>query len=70
MDFSDKVYALRTKKGLTQVELAKLVNVSQSMIWQFEKKNRKPTPNTAIQLAKTLGVKLDDLMNDERNIEY
>lgn len=70
MKFSDKVYTLRTKKGLTQGELAKLVNVSQGMIWQFEKNNRKPTPNTAIQLAKTLGIKLDDLMNDERNIEY
>ena len=68
MKFSDKVYYLRKKKGLTQTELAKKVNVSQGMIWLFEAGRRKPTKNTEIQLAKVLGVKVVDLMNDERDI--
>lgn len=68
MKFSDKVYYLRKKKGLTQTELAKKANVSQGMIWLFEAGRRKPTKNTEIQLAKVLGVKPADLMNDERDI--
>ena len=42
MKFSDKVYYLRKKKGLTQVELAEKANVSQGMIWLFEAGRRKP----------------------------
>ena len=68
MKFSDKVYTLRKKKGLTQTELAKKANISQSMIWFFESGKRKPTKNTAIQLAKVLGVKEADLMDDERSV--
>lgn len=68
MKFSDKVYYLRKKKGLTQVELAEKANVSQGMIWLFESGRRKPTKNTELQLAKVLGVKPIDLMDDERSI--
>lgn len=68
MNFSEKVHYLRRRKGLTQVQLAKLVNVSQGTIWLFEAGRRKPTPNTALQLARVLGVKEIDLMNDDRSV--
>ena len=69
MKFSDKVYYLRMKRGLTQAELARLANISQQSIAHFEKDRGRPQINTQIQLAKVLGVKVDDLMNDERSIE-
>lgn len=68
MKFSEKVFYLRKKNGLTQCELAQRTNITQPMIFLFEADKRKPTTNTAIQLAKVLGVEYDDLMNDERSI--
>ena len=68
MKFSDKVYYLRKKKGLTQAELAKLSNVTQAAVQGYETGRVRPFRNTQIQLAKALGVKVVDLMNDERSI--
>lgn len=70
MTFASKVEYLRKKKGLTQDELAKLTNVSQVAIHAYEKGKAVPFKNTQIQLAKVLGVKVSDLMNDERTVLY
>ena len=68
MLINEKLKFLRKKRGLTQAELAKLTNVSQQTIWVYEAGKQKPTTNTLIQLAKVLGVKADDLLNDERSV--
>lgn len=68
MKFSDKVKYLRTKKGLTQEELGRLTYLSQKTIQAYEKGRITPRMHTAVQLAKVLGVKPADLMNDERSI--
>lgn len=68
MKFSDKVFYLRQKNKLTQVELAKKVNVKQSTIQAYESGRAKPMINTAIQLASALNVELNDLMHDERSV--
>lgn len=69
MKFSDKVKYLRIKRGYTQAELAELTNITQPALQAYEAGKAKPLKNTAIQLAKVLGVDVDDLMNDERNVE-
>ena len=69
MNLADKVKYLRTKKGYTQEELAKLANVSQPSIVAYENGTRKPVVNTIIQLAKVLGVKPNVLTDDERSVE-
>lgn len=69
MKFSDKVFYLRQKNKLTQVELAEKANVKQSTIQAYESGRAKPMINTAIQLAKALDVEVDDLMNDERSVD-
>lgn len=69
MNFSQKIYYLRMKRGLTQTELAKLSNISQQSIAHYENGRGIPTMNNAIQLAKVLNVKTDDLLNDERSVE-
>lgn len=68
MKFSDKLSYLRNKRGLSQTELAKLSNISQQSISHFETGRGVPSMNNAIQLAKVLSVKVDDLMNDEKEI--
>lgn len=68
MKFSDKVKYLRIKRGYTQVELAELTNITQPALQAYESGKAKPLKNTAIQLAKVLGVDVNDLMNDERSV--
>ena len=69
MKFSDKLMYLRTKRGLTQTELAKLSNVSQQSISHFENGRGKPSTNNAYQIAKVLGVKVGELLDDERSVD-
>lgn len=68
MKFSDKVFYLRQKNKLTQVELAEKAHVKQSTIQAYESGRAKPFYGTAVQLANALGVDIDDLMNDERSV--
>jgi transcriptional regulator with XRE-family HTH domain len=67
--FSDKVKYLRIKRGYTQVELAELTNITQPALQAYEAGKAKPLKNTAIQLAKVLGVDVNDLMNDEKELK-
>lgn len=69
MKFSDKVFYLRKKKGLTQQELATLTHVSQGAIQGYETGRIVPHLNTLIQLAKVLNVSANDLIDDERSVE-
>ena len=68
MNFSQKLYYLRTKKKLTQAELAKLSNVSQQSIAHYENGRGIPTMNTILQLSRVFGVKPDDLINDAKSV--
>lgn len=63
MTFAERLENLRLAKGYTQEELAKLVNVSQPSYWAYEKRGSIPHRNTQIQLARVLGVTVDELMN-------
>ena len=68
MKFPNKVKYLRIKHGYTQLELAELTNITQPALQAYEAGKAKPLKNTAIQLAKVLGVDVNDLMNDEKEI--
>lgn len=70
MKFPERVRYLREKKGLTQEELARLTNVSQVSIHAYEAGKVKPFRNTQIQLAKHLGVTVNELMKEEDNEQY
>ena len=69
MKFSDKVYHLRMKKKLTQVELAEKAHITQSTVQAYESGRAKPMYNTMVALANALEVNVDDLMNDERSVD-
>ena len=67
MNFAQRLEYLRIKNGYTQKELAELINVSQPTYWAYERLGSIPHKNTQIQLAKVLGVTIEDLMNDDLN---
>lgn len=52
----------RNAKGYTQPELARLVDVDQTMISKIEKGKRNPSVPLLEDLADKLGVTIDDLV--------
>ena len=52
----------RKEAGLTQEELAKSLDVTQTVIWRYERGRRKPEPERLLELADALGVTTDALL--------
>ena len=58
---SNNVYALRTKKGLTQEELAEKVGITRQTVISIEKGNYTPSVHLALKIASTFGVMIEDI---------
>jgi transcriptional regulator with XRE-family HTH domain len=54
--FGSRLRAAREQKGLTQVELAESLGISQSAVAQWESGRSSPAPATAARLQKLLGI--------------
>lgn len=69
MSLAERLKELRTEKGLTQKELANLLDISPSAIAMYEVKRRDPDTNTLIKIADVFGVSIDYLVGktDIRN---
>lgn len=57
-----KVKEYREKAGMTQVELAKVCNVTNIMICYIETGRKNPSIYLLRDIAEALGVKMEDLM--------
>jgi putative transcriptional regulator len=57
----NNVYDCRTKKGLTQEELAQKIGVTRQTIIAIEKGNYTPSVLLALKLAKTFSVSVETL---------
>lgn len=64
-----KIKELRKNKGLTQKELAILVNMGDTTIANYEKGFRTPKKNTLFKLANALSVTIDDLFPPIQKID-
>ncbi|HEP5559332.1 phage repressor protein [Streptococcus dysgalactiae subsp. equisimilis] len=64
-----KIKELRKNKGLTQKELAILVNMGDTTIANYEKGFRTPKKNTLFKLANALSVTIDDLFPPIQEID-
>ncbi len=60
--FGERLAALRKDQGLTQVQLAGLLDVSQQAITAYESGQRRVPISTLPLLAHTLGVSVEDLI--------
>lgn len=60
--FGKRLKLLRTKNGLTQQELAKILNVSSMTTSNYEQKQRKPNSDFIIATAKYFNVSSDYLL--------
>lgn len=71
MTFSDKLFKLRTDKGLSQNELAKNAGLSQTAIYYLEKGKRQAKFETIIRIAEALDTDFFDLIDDnDANLNF
>lgn len=64
-DTAELITALRTEKGLSQEELAKLLFVSRSLVSMWELGTRVPDYSNVVKLAKLFNVKEADIVGGE-----
>ncbi len=58
----DRIYKLRTDRGITQKEFAKILNISNSTLSQYESNLRVPSDDIKIKIATYFDVSLDYLL--------
>ena len=60
----EKLRALRLQKGLTQVQLAEMVGISNNLYNKYEKKDVRPPYETLVKLAGALNTSLSVLLDE------
>ena len=63
VEFKNRIREFRKKRGLRQIDLARLVGIFQSELSEIERGIRKPSVYLAKKIAKVLGASLDDLFS-------
>lgn len=61
MNLSNNLKKTREEQGLTQVEIAKKVNISESAYQNYEANKRTPNVHTAQLIAQTLNTTVEEL---------
>ena len=68
ISFGQRLAQIRKAKGLTQVELGKLIGVSQRIVHHYENKADFPPAQKIIELAQALNMSIDELLGANGNI--
>lgn len=69
MDFGQKLRSLRTKAGLTQLDIAEKLDVSAAAIGAWENGRAKPRLTKLGEIADLLGVTVSELIGEETTTE-
>ena len=69
MKFADKLISLRKHKGISQEELATMLNVSRQAVSRWEMGSTLPDINNVIKLSDIFCVSIDSLIRDERTLD-
>ena len=64
MDLADKLVIQRKKKGISQEELADMLDVSRQSVSKWESAQCAPELNKLVQISEIYGVSLDYLLKD------
>lgn len=60
-----RLKAAREKAGLTQIQLANLMETKQNTVWRWENETYIPDDNTKMKLARILNVSIGYLMGED-----
>lgn len=69
MIFADKLLLLRKQKGLSQEQLAEVLEVSRQTISKWESQQALPEANKIIAISNLFNVSIDQLLKDDLEIE-
>lgn len=61
----EKLKKIRKEKGISCIQMAELVGLSNSYYWQIENNKRNLSYIMAIKISKILGLKPDDIFYEE-----
>lgn len=64
MSIGEKIKELRIEKGLSQMQLGKVIGVSQKAIDYWERNINEPKASYIISLVKTFNLTFDEFFND------
>ena len=64
MEFSERLKDLRKQAGLTQVEVAEKLGISQPAYASWERGAKKPTQENLVKIAQILNVSVDYLVGN------
>ena len=64
MKFGERIKELRIEKELSQMQLAKIIGVSQKAIDYWERNVNEPKASYIINLVKTFEISFDEFFND------
>ena len=62
----ESIRDLRKAKGLTQKQLAKLIDVTESQVSQIETGKRNPSFETLLKLGEVFGCSVDDIVRNKK----
>jgi len=69
MEFSERLKTLRKEAGLTQVDVAEKLGISQPAYASWERGVKKPTQDNLVKIAQVLNVLVDYLVGNSDNTE-
>lgn len=70
MEFSERLKNLRKEAGLTQVDVAEKLGISQPAYASWERGVKKPTQDNLVKIAQVLNVSIDYLVgNSDENLK-
>ena len=68
MSFHSKMIKLRKHKGFTQETFAAEIGVSRQSVYKWESGQSYPEVEKLLKVARTFGVTVDDMLNDEMEV--
>lgn len=70
MDIASRLKKIRTSKGYSVYKLSQISGVSETHIRDLERGDRNPSLDTVDRIAKTFGMSLSALLNENEEISY
>lgn len=70
MDIASRLKKIRTAKGYSVYKLSQLSGVSETHIRDLERGERNPSLDTIDRIAKTFGMSLSELLNEDITVSY
>ena len=70
MDIASRLKKIRTSKGCSVYKLSQISGVSETHIRDLERGDRNPSLDTIDRIAKTFGMSVSELLNENEEISY